>query len=72
MRIRAADKPARPMIDRFGASVLFRSSCGRSSEVERQLPKLNVEGSIPFARSKAKRVGIGRAVLDRRVKIRNM
>ena len=24
---------------------------GRSSEVERQLPKLNVEGSIPFARS---------------------
>ena len=26
--------------------------CGRSSEVERQLPKLNVVGSIPIARSK--------------------
>jgi hypothetical protein len=25
--------------------------CGRSSVVERQLPKLYVEGSIPFARS---------------------
>jgi hypothetical protein len=25
--------------------------CGRSSEVERQLPKLNVVGSIPIARS---------------------
>jgi hypothetical protein len=25
--------------------------CGRSSEVERQLPKLNVGGSIPPARS---------------------
>ncbi len=24
--------------------------CGRSSVVERQLPKLNVEGSSPFAR----------------------
>ena len=28
---------------------MFR--CGRSSEVERQLPKLNVGGSIPPARS---------------------
>jgi hypothetical protein len=26
--------------------------CGRSSEVERQLPKLNVVGSIPIARSR--------------------
>ena len=25
--------------------------CGRSSVVERQLPKLNVDGSSPFARS---------------------
>jgi hypothetical protein len=28
-----------------------RFPCGRSSVVERQLPKLYVEGSIPFARS---------------------
>jgi hypothetical protein len=27
------------------------AGCGRSSVVERQLPKLYVEGSIPFARS---------------------
>ena len=31
---------------------MMRSTpCGRSSVVERQLPKLYVEGSIPFARS---------------------
>ena len=29
---------------------LTSSYCGRSSVVERQLPKLNVEGSRPFAR----------------------
>ncbi len=29
-----------------------RGACGRSSVVERQLPKLNVVGSIPIARSK--------------------
>ena len=28
------------------------ADCGRSSEVERQLPKLNVRGSIPLARSR--------------------
>ena len=33
----------------FALSLLER---GRSSVVERQLPKLYVEGSIPFARSK--------------------
>ena len=31
---------------------LGKSDRGRSSEVERQLPKLNVVGSIPIARSK--------------------
>jgi hypothetical protein len=31
---------------------------GRSSVVEHQLPKLSVEGSIPFARSKILRDGV--------------
>ena len=35
---------------RRGPARLTRE-CGRSSEVERQLPKLNVVGSIPIARS---------------------
>ena len=43
----------------FALSLLER---GRSSVVERQLPKLYVEGSIPFARSKHL-AGFGRMVL---------
>jgi LacI family transcriptional regulator, galactose operon repressor len=37
----------------------FLQACGRSSVVEHQLPKLSVEGSIPFARSNAHRVRPG-------------
>ena len=35
---------------KFDIKELTSSQCGRSSVVERQLPKLNVEGSSPFAR----------------------
>lgn len=35
----------------LGSSVAGVFVCGRSSVVERQLPKLNVDGSSPFARS---------------------
>ena len=51
-------------VDKAGRSDMVRSAgrveaveafpqpaCGRSSVVERQLPKLNVVGSIPIARS---------------------
>ena len=34
---------------------MFAAASGRSSEVERQLPKLNVAGSIPAGRSKTRR-----------------
>jgi hypothetical protein len=37
---------------------LCSRKCGRSSVVERQLPKLNVVGSIPIARSIARIVGL--------------
>ena len=38
---------------RYPAASGLTSERGRSSVVERQLPKLYVEGSIPFARSNA-------------------
>jgi hypothetical protein len=41
---------AAPLAQRRLAS-LCCGTCGRSSVVEHQLPKLSVEGSIPFARS---------------------
>ena len=41
---------------RFDNKELTGSCCGRSSAVERQLPKLNVEGSSPFARFVGKQV----------------
>ena len=44
------DQCGRPL-ERCGAVAYKRSAGGRSSEVERQLPKLNVVGSIPIARS---------------------
>ena len=41
-----------PLAPGRGCAIIHvTGSCGRSSSVERQLPKLNVEGSIPFARS---------------------
>lgn len=40
-----------------GRPRVFQIRCGRSSVVERQLPKLNVVGSIPIARSSLARSG---------------
>ena len=40
------------LLDEAAASAQIRTQRGRSSEVERQLPKLNVVGSIPIARSR--------------------
>ena len=40
----------------IGAENQESSDCGRSSVVEHQLPKLSVEGSIPFARSNSLKV----------------
>lgn len=39
------------LAERDGNAYRARHGCGCSSVVERQLPKLNVVGSIPIARS---------------------
>src|SRR5450759_1621876 len=38
-----------------GSKKILQKNCGSSSGVEHQLPKLRVEGSNPFSRSKYKR-----------------
>ena len=45
------------LLDEAAASAQIMTQRGRSSEVERQLPKLNVVGSIPIARSMACHAG---------------
>ena len=50
-----AEQTFRFLSERHQPNVGKRSQCGRSSVVERQLPKLYVEGSIPFARSNSLR-----------------
>jgi hypothetical protein len=49
----------------FDACTISFAERGRSSVVERQLPKLYVEGSIPFARSKFPLAGQGLVALLR-------
>jgi hypothetical protein len=46
-----AEQTFRFLSERHQPNVGKQRQCGRSSVVERQLPKLYVEGSIPFARS---------------------
>ncbi len=50
-RAGTAEHPFRFLSECRQSNVGKRWLCGRSSVVERQLPKLYVEGSIPFARS---------------------
>ena len=48
---KAVGVPQKTTCSQRGLCYLYRQ-CGRSSVVERQLPKLNVVGSIPIARSR--------------------